>query len=253
MHRDFVVTVSHAMRPLAAVSVEVWESTGPDGVRRFSGKTDASGKLRVSNLPPGEYWLKAELFGITAAYECFHVASTPSRKAKRAVSYEWGELAQATRRLAGKVLDCQPGEGPNRLLNLARCAPVPVVGAAIKLQDPSTFVTQNRISDDSGTFDFGAVPNGTYALHVEGGKALKRDYDAADLLVQLSPAAEADTIVMTRREASAGSCGGTDLEVKMKVYGSRGVYVFDRLSRDLWPRPCVPNVRRDTPLQKSRR
>ena len=29
-------------------------------------------------------------------------------------------------------------------------------------------------------------------------------------------------------------------ETQRTLYGFRGVYVFDRLSRDLWPSPCAP-------------
>ena len=60
---------------------------------------------------PGDYWLDASFLGVNAAYFCFHVSERPSRKAKRRMRYDWGDLAPATRQLAGKLVDSQPGTG----------------------------------------------------------------------------------------------------------------------------------------------
>src|SRR4051812_43984270 len=87
---EFVVHVSHANHSLSGVRVEISASLHGEIAPVFVGKTDRSGKVRVSRLAPGDYWIKAELFGIIASLECFHVASTPTRKAKGSVSYEWG-------------------------------------------------------------------------------------------------------------------------------------------------------------------
>jgi hypothetical protein len=215
MRRDFLVTVLNEDRPLAGVSVEVTTNVAnSDEVQRFSGVTDAKGTVRVVRLPPGDYWLKAQLLGITAAYHCFHIASTPSRKAKSALKYEWGDLAPATSRIAGKLMDCQPALGGNRLLNLLHCAPVPVVGARFKLQSPTTGATYSTLSNEGGSFAFDSIPRGKYVLHVEGGRTPTREYDSADLLIDLIPHTQGNTILLTRRDSGAGSCGGTSLDVK---------------------------------------
>jgi hypothetical protein len=56
------------------------------------------------------------------------------------------------------------------------------------------------------------VPAGVYVLHIEGGGS-GRNYDATDLLISLSPNARKDTLELRRREAFAGNCGGTNLEL----------------------------------------
>jgi hypothetical protein len=87
-HRDFTVTVLHSDRPLAGVSVEINTNDGSVQTRRFFSMTDSQGKVHVTSLTPGQYWLKAELLGISAAYQCFHIGNTPSRRAKRKLKYE---------------------------------------------------------------------------------------------------------------------------------------------------------------------
>jgi hypothetical protein len=210
--RNFVVTVLHEDRPLAGASVEVTTNANSE-VQRFSGITDANGRVRVVGLPPGDYWLKAQLFGIFAAYHCFHVASTPSRKAKGALRYDWGDLAPATSRIAGKLIVTQSGKGESPLLNLLHCTPLPVVGARFKLQSP-TGATYTTRSDEGGRFSFDSIPDGKYVLHVEGGRTPTREYDSADLLINLNPDAKWNTLLLTRKDSGAGSLGGTSLDLK---------------------------------------
>ena len=93
----------HDGKPLEGVLVEI---TG-EGKEQFSGLTSTDGKAHL-NLSPGHYWIKAELLGISAAYECFHINQQTSKTAKREFTYEWGDSAPATRQLAGKMVDSQP-------------------------------------------------------------------------------------------------------------------------------------------------
>ena len=85
MHQDFVVRVSHGDKPLQGVSVWVGQSTEGNANKLFSGVTAADGTVHVVDLPPGEYWLNAELLGIVAGTECFQVVPRPTRKAKKKV------------------------------------------------------------------------------------------------------------------------------------------------------------------------
>ena len=88
------------------------------------------------------------------------------------------------------------------------------MGAHFKLQHPITGATYMASSDEKGSFTFENVPNGTYVLHAEGGKTRDREYDAADVLVNLSPKARYDELLLTKRDAGGGSCGGTALELE---------------------------------------
>jgi len=93
---EFVVRVTHGDKPLQGVSVRVSSAAEGNVNNLFSGVTAADGSVRVVSLPPGEYWLNAELLGIVAGTECFHVDPRPTRKGKKKVSYDWGDLAPAT-------------------------------------------------------------------------------------------------------------------------------------------------------------
>jgi hypothetical protein len=201
--------IKHQGKPLQGVTVKV---TDADAALHFSGVTTAIGSVRVTSLPPGDYWLDVDFLGIGAAYQCFHVADRASRHAKQRVSYEWGDLAPATRRIAGKLIDSQPGTGESPIWNLVHRVNVPITGAKLNLQNPITRQVYSTVSNQSGAFAFDEVPAGTYVLHVEGG-ASGRDYDATDLLIRLGPTATRDAVDLTRREAGGGSCGGASLEL----------------------------------------
>ncbi|MBV9144598.1 MAG: carboxypeptidase regulatory-like domain-containing protein, partial [Acidobacteria bacterium] len=66
-------------------------------------------------------------------------------------------------------------------------------------------------SDAAGSFSFDDVPSGTYVLHIEGGSAGERGYDATDLLLKVSPKAPRQSLLLTRRDG--GTCGGTELDL----------------------------------------
>jgi hypothetical protein len=212
MRGRFVVHVLHAGIPLAGVSVQVAGGANEKTATVFSGVTAQNGSIRVL-LPPGDYWLHAELLGISAAGQCFYVGGKTSRKAKGKLKFEWGDYAPATREVAGRLVDSQPGKGANQLWNLLHRIDMPIAGATLKLHNVVSGEIFTTASDQDGAFRFDAVPSGTYALHIEGGKS-DRDYDSTDLAIKVSPSANRNTLQLSRRDAGAGSCGGTYLELR---------------------------------------
>jgi len=208
-NQHFTVMFKHDGKPVAGVRVEI---TG-EGKEQFSGLSSTDGEVRL-NLSPGHYWIKAELLGISAAYECFHINQQSSKSAKRKFTYEWGDSATATRRVAGKMVDSQPRKDGTPLWNLLHRIDVPISGASLKLQDPVTGSAYTTMSDSSGAFVFDLVPPATYVLHIEGGAAGDRGYDPTDVLIELNPNASRNEVVLTRREGGGGSCGGTSLELQ---------------------------------------
>ncbi|MGH9685442.1 MAG: MSCRAMM family protein [Candidatus Acidiferrales bacterium] len=212
LRHDFIVKVTHGDMPLPGVSVWV---ASEEGNKLFSGTTASNGTVRVADLPPGEYWLTAELLGVIAGTQCFHISTRTTRKAKKTVSYEWGDLAPATRQIAGRLIDSQPSQGGTPLWNYLHRVNVPISEARLKLHDPLTGAVYSAISDADGHFLFGGIPNGTYVLHIEKGTAPgDRGYDSTDLVIRLSNAANPGTLLLTRRDAGGGSCGGTSLELQ---------------------------------------
>jgi len=185
---------------------------------------DKDGTARVINLAPGDYWLDAEYLDIGAAYHCFHVKERPSRKAKRNLAHDWGDLAPGTRRIAGKLLDSQPGKGGTPIWNLLHRVDVPITSAKLTLQNATTRAVYHTTSDANGVFAFDGIPNGTYVLHIDAGKVEPdRDYEASDHLISLGSAAKRNSLLLKRQEASGGSCGGTSLELQESSDNSRFV------------------------------
>lgn len=211
----FTVTVKHERTPLGGVKVEVTSSrSGGDSVKVFAGITASDGSVQVSNLPPGDYWISADLLGINAAYHCFHIEQRPSRKAKRSLKYKWGDFAPATKRVVGKLIDLQPGKGGTPIWNLVHRVEVPISGASITLRNAFTGTSYHATSDDHGMFSLKEIPSGIYALHIDGGKAGERGYEETDQLLAVSPKAPRDALLFSRREGGAGSCGDTSLELR---------------------------------------
>ena len=215
MRSDFAVKIRHMDKPLPEATVEITGPQGTSGARKFTVTTDKDGIARITNLAPGDYWLNAEYLDIGAAYHCFHIKERPSRKAKRNLAYDWGDLAPSTRRIVGKLVDSQPGKGGTPIWNLTHRVDVPIAAAKLTLQHPTTGAVYHTTSDANGAFAFDGIPNGTYVLHIDAGKVEPdRDYEASNLLIILGSTARRDSLVLKRQETGGGSCGGTSLELQ---------------------------------------
>jgi hypothetical protein len=203
---DFLVKVTLEGRPLANVDTWVTRSPGDEN-KLFSGVTGSDGTVRIQNLPPGEYWLVSQRFGISAGGICFHINSRPSRSAKQLATFHWGEEAASTRRVAGKLIDPAPGEGAVFLQNIIARHVEPIPEAKFKLQDPITGANYSAVSGDDGRFSFGDIPNGTYVLHVEGGETpAGHELQPTDLLIRVTDTASRDMLLLERSGGS--TCGG---------------------------------------------
>jgi hypothetical protein len=215
LQRNFVVEVTHGGKHLSGVSVRISGNSEKVSHQLFAGLTGANGTVHIANLAPGDYWLAVDLLGIEAGYECFHINTSESRKAKRTKRYEWGDLAAATRQAAGRLVDSQPGTGGSPLENLVHRAKVPIADAKLELHQPVTGAVYTTISDANGHFAFDRIPDGTYVLHIDAGTVPGgRAYDSADLLIRISDTAKRDTLLLARREAGGGSCGEASLELQ---------------------------------------
>jgi hypothetical protein len=215
LRRSFTTTVTHQGKPLPRVSVQVTGNPENGERREFSELTGSDGRAYFSNLPPGDYWIKAELLGIGAGYECFHVNASASKNAKNNRRYDWGDEAVSVAQAVGRLVDSQPGQGPNPLQNLLHRVKVPIPNAKMELRKPINDTTYTTVSDANGHFAFEHVPNGIYVLRIDAGpNAEKQPFDATDLLIRFSDKAKRSTLLLTQEHPDGGSCGGTSLEVE---------------------------------------
>jgi hypothetical protein len=209
LRRDFSVRITLAGVPLAKVNIWVTRWPGDDK-KVFSGETGTDGNTRVSGLPRGVYWLSSELLGIGAGGGCFHINSRPSKKAKRLVTYQWGDLAPTTRQVAGRLIDPAPGEGAAFLQNILKHVVDPIPEAKLELRNPLTGAIYTTLSDTDGRFSFGEIPSGTYVIHVEGGQTpIGHGFEPTDLLIQVTETASRNMLLLERSGGS--TCGSPTL------------------------------------------
>jgi hypothetical protein len=214
MRGAFIVKVTHSGKRLPGVRVVVTTfGQGENGNKLFSGITSSDGTVRIL-LPAGTYWLDAELLGITAGTQCFHIGDHASRKAKRKIEYEWGDEVPATRQMAGTLIDSRPSDSyGSRLENFLHPVRVPIGNAKLKLQDPLTDAVYTAVSDSDGHFLFDRIPEGIYVLHVTVGTTSDgREDGATDVLIRLSDAAKWGAFQVVWSSPGYGSCGGASLE-----------------------------------------
>jgi hypothetical protein len=197
MAAHFSVSVRSGSKPIGGATVLVTREGENEFAAKFSGSTGADGRVRFS-LPPGNYGLAADLFGIgLGGVNCFHVSAWPSLAAKRFVALTWDEDTAPLAHVAGRVMDFQPGTGEGPIWNLIHSHDVPIEAARLTLRDPETATEFQTVTDHDGTYSFGAIPDGMYILHIEGG--IGRDYDPADLSIRVSSNATASSLPLLRR------------------------------------------------------
>lgn len=207
--KDFAVAIAFRKQPISDAIVKI----SGNGTEFFE-KSDTNGVAHIRNLSPGLYWIEAEVFGTGVAYQCFHVEAVASSKARRKLRLQWGNDAPAVTAIQGRIVDLQPDKTGKPAFDLLHRVEVGIAATHFQLRDPISHISYAAISDDKGRFIFHQVPEGTYVLHAEGGQAGDRVYDGTDLVIALSARGRPGSLLLARREAAGGSCGGTSLEIR---------------------------------------
>jgi|SRR5580692_8931249 hypothetical protein len=213
LRSNFSVRISHANKPLPGVTVKLTRSDGTRVVELLSQETDASGSIKISKIPPGDYWLSADLFGISAGERCFHVVAASSWKARKQINFEWGNKAPATREAAGKLVHTQGGQGDSPLWNITHPAQMPISNARLSLRAPLSDASFSTASDKDGHFTFGEIPDGLYVLRVEASATANGgSIEPANLLFRVSRSASKRDLFVDEADAFGGRCGGWSIE-----------------------------------------
>jgi hypothetical protein len=213
LRSNFAVRVSHEDKPLTGVTVKLTRSDGTRVVELISQETDASGSVKISKLPPGDYWLSADLFGISAGMRCFHVAATSSWKARKQINFEWGDEAPAAREAAGKLVHTQAGHGDTPLWNITHPVHVPIGETRLSLRTPQSGTSYTTTSDKDGQFTFGEIPDGLYVLRIEASATTSdKGIEPVNLLFRLSHSASQRNLSVDESDAFGGRCGGWSIE-----------------------------------------
>lgn len=207
LRATFAVKVTHDDKPLAEVAVQITRSVDGRVDQVFSGLTSANGKVHIPQLPSGNYWVTAELLGVVAGSECFHVNQATSRKARKEIGFEWGDSPATAHEAAGRLVYTQAGKGGDPLWNRLHPTQTPIRNARLSLRGPQSREVRTTISDDDGQFTFGEIPEGIYVLGVEGASA-----EAASLLFRVSHSASRMRLFVNDADSFGGRCGGWSIE-----------------------------------------
>ena len=195
--RDLTVVVRFEGKPLAGASVDVWGSGN-----KLSKSTAADGTARFTNLASGQYLLAATHLDVTAGADHIEVRSKGTGQAKAKLEYRWGENPIEVRQIAGALITSESGANVIRQVRGYLGFSFPVDGANVELQhaiDGSVFKTK---SDAAGKFIISGVPDGTYRLHLSGG----RYGESGHWVIRLTRATANRSLRATA--AVGGLCGG---------------------------------------------
>lgn len=201
MRRDFVVSVRQENRPIAGVAIELYTSDqNGEATLLLSGKSKADGTFVVAHLRPGDYWLGVTFLGVRAAgSDCFYVPNRPSRKAKQALTYSWGDNPLVVSQLAGRLVERQPPRTDNNP------ASMPITKARLTLRNATGGPAYTTMSKEDGGFAFDSVPSGTYVLEVEYENEPNLELRADHVVIRIDRKAEGGPISLTRMHSGDGT------------------------------------------------
>jgi hypothetical protein len=203
--RTFTILFRDQGRPLKGVQVRVL-GVGSKEVETVSGP---DGKAKFSNLEPGDYTLSADLLGIAAGYQCFHIARHGSLLARRSLQFDdWGASAIITHLAAGHIRSSEPGNGSSQIWRVTHRTKVPIQLAQLRLRDPFTGLDLLTRSDKDGIFAFEHLPAGDYVLHIEGNES-NVQFDPTDILIRVDPNTTVRPLDLLKVESG---CGGSYLQ-----------------------------------------
>jgi hypothetical protein len=215
LRADFTIRVTHADKPLLGATVQV-EGGSESAKQLYSELTGADGRARFRNLPPGDYWINVEFFGIGAGYQCFHVDPSPSRKAKKHRRYDWGDMPISVRQATGRFVESQAGSDSTPLQRLINRVDVPIVGAQLELRQPFDGTVYKAVADSTGRFLFDNVPKGIYVLHIAANSTPnEHPIDSADFLIDVDSTARVGNLVLRHGATSIGGAQGTSIQIEV--------------------------------------
>jgi len=204
MRTNFVISVTHEKKPLGGVTIDVYTSDqNGESALLLSGNSKADGTFVVADLRPGGYWLGVTLLGVRAGSDCFQVTNRPSRRAKRALTYSWGDSPLVVSQLAGKLTE--PGRGGTPALNQEHLVSLPIPRARLTLRNATSAASYTTTSTEDGGFAFDSVPSGIYVLEVEYENEPNNDPRPDHVVIKINHNANGASITLTRMQSGDGT------------------------------------------------
>ncbi len=165
---NITVKVTHSGKPIAGIGVEIVPpAEGADPV--FRAVSDENGTVHVRGLMVGKYYLVASHLGFEAGREWIEVVSGADAKTVQHFDFQWADDAWQTRSVAGGLVGTVPGDTGNKIMDLVHPKETVYPGVAIILKSAFSDAEYQTLTDSTGSFFVGPVPDGIYVLTIAGG------------------------------------------------------------------------------------
>jgi hypothetical protein len=207
--RDVTVLVTHRDMPIAGITVSLLPENHIAPV--FIGDTDSRGIVVIRKLSFGKYFVTAVHDGLEAGKDWIEVVAKPDAKTVKRLTFEWADWSYETSRVEGTLTGHIPGNTGNKLLDIAH--PVETVYPGIDLTLTGAFSDDEyqTISDSSGTFLFGEVPDGIYLLRIAGGmKSVSGVGDITIIVFDVKRTSKRDSLPLQLKDTG---CYRTEFEL----------------------------------------
>jgi Carboxypeptidase regulatory-like domain len=186
---DLTIVVTHRGRPIAGITVQVVPENSADPV--FTGATDERGTALIEGLMIGRYDLTASFEGFDAGKEWIEVVAVPDAKTKKRFDFQWADWSHQTRRVAGTLTGLVPGDTGHPLMDIVHPKETVFAGVDITLKNALSGNEYRTVSDSTGTFLIGGVPDGIYIMTIAGGmKAISGTADITKQVIDVTHAAK---------------------------------------------------------------
>jgi hypothetical protein len=201
---DLTVYISHLEKPIAGVEVTVV----PEGqnVPVLESRSNDKGVVELRSLAVGKYKLQASHAEIDAGYEWIEVVATSrKRNLKKKIDFEWGyssyRVSEVKGILTGKVF----GNSGNKLMDIVHPREIPHPGVSLSLRSAFTDVRYRTVTDSTGQFMFGDVPEGIYVLEIAGGaESMFGAPQDTNLVIDLEPASKQVELTLQLQDLGCG-------------------------------------------------
>lgn len=178
---DLTVAVTHHQKPIAGITVQVVPEKGIEPV--FTGTTDQRGTVFIEGLMAGRYYLTASHENFEAGKEWIEVVNVPDAKTRKRFDFRWADWSYQTRQVAGTLTGTVPGDTGNKLMDIVHPRETVYPGVDITLKNAFSDEEYRTVSDSTGAFLIGEVPDGIYILTIAGG--MKSITGTADITRQV--------------------------------------------------------------------
>jgi hypothetical protein len=201
---DLTIVVTHRGKPIAGIAVQVVPEKSVDPV--FTGDTDEHGTVLIEGLMAGRYHLTASRERFDAGREWIEVVAVPDAKTRKRFDFQWADWSYQTRRVEGTLTGLVPGDTGHPLMDIAHPKEAVYPGVDITLKDVFSGAEYRTVSDSTGTFRIGDVPDGIYIMTIAGGmKAISGTAETSRHVIDVLHAAKVRNLPLRLKDTGCYS------------------------------------------------